>query len=353
MNGENIDQDFERKSLISASPLRSAAVPFIETATIHFIIEAVDPLILPPYKGSTFRGGFGSALRRISCKTGAEDCCGCGSALSCDYSYIFNTPPPPGSARMKKAEAAPHPFVIEPPLDEKQFYHPGDRLAFSVILIGPGIDLAGIFLEAIEVMGENGLGKKKNSRGRMCIISVMNSKKQTIEDFRTPLTRLIKRSLPLYLGDSMFIPNGPTTDFSLTFLTPARFCVDKRPIPPREFDFSVFFRHLIRRLSLIGYFHGDGAEWDWNAQEIIERANPVRIIKNDLGWFDWERFSSPQDKRMALGGLVGNIVFSGNSAPFLPLLRAGEVLHVGKNTTFGLGKYCIINSIGDRYGHST
>ena len=341
MNGENIDQDFERKSLISASPLRSAAVPFIETATIHFIIEAVDPLILPPYKGSTFRGGFGSALRRISCKTGAEDCRGCGSALSCDYSYIFNTPPPPGSARMKKAEAAPHPFIIEPPLDEKQFYHPGDRLAFSLILFGRGIDLAGIFLEAIEVMGEKGLGKKQNSRGRMRVISVMNSKKQNIEDFRTPLTRLIKRSFPLDSGDSARISNHPPTDLLLSFITPARFCVDKRPISPREFGFSVFIRHIIRRFSLIAYFHGDGAEWDWNAHDIIEAADRVRIRDNNLSWFDWERFSTTQDKRMALGGLVGSVVFNANVEPFLPLLRAGEVLHVGKNTTFGLGKYLL------------
>jgi len=44
---------------------------------------------------------------------------------------------------------------------------------------------------------------------------------------------------------------------------------------------------------------------------------------------------------MKLGGLIGDIVYYGPITPFKPLLEAGELLHVGKGTSFGLGKYII------------
>lgn len=36
-----------------------------------------------------------------------------------------------------------------------------------------------------------------------------------------------------------------------------------------------------------------------------------------------------------MGGFIGEITFEGNIEPFMPLIRAGEVLHVGKGTGFG------------------
>jgi CRISPR/Cas system endoribonuclease Cas6 (RAMP superfamily) len=42
---------------------------------------------------------------------------------------------------------------------------------------------------------------------------------------------------------------------------------------------------------------------------------------------------------MKLGGIVGELMLEGEEvAPFLPLLGAAEIVHVGKGATFGLGK---------------
>ncbi|PIP08640.1 MAG: hypothetical protein COX51_03455, partial [Syntrophobacteraceae bacterium CG23_combo_of_CG06-09_8_20_14_all_50_8] len=46
-----------------------------------------------------------------------------------------------------------------------------------------------------------------------------------------------------------------------------------------------------------------------------------------------------QETKIGMGGFVGEITFDGDAAPFFPLIRAGEVLHVGKGTSFGLGQY--------------
>jgi CRISPR/Cas system endoribonuclease Cas6 (RAMP superfamily) len=44
---------------------------------------------------------------------------------------------------------------------------------------------------------------------------------------------------------------------------------------------------------------------------------------------------------MKMGGFVGGVEYSGEVSDFLPLLKVGEKVHVGKATGFGLGKYVI------------
>ncbi len=56
-------------------------------------------------------------------------------------------------------------------------------------------------------------------------------------------------------------------------------------------------------------------------------------------WHDWQRYSARQEQKINIGGFVGGITFEGNLTPFLPLLKAGETMHVGKGATFGLGRY--------------
>ena len=73
----------------------------------------------------------------------------------------------------------------------------------------------------------------------------------------------------------------------------------------------------------------------------IERASTVSVVSHHLRWFDWERFSSRQNSEMKLGGLLGDVSFEGDVRPFGPLLRAGEIVHVGKGTSFGLGQYLL------------
>jgi hypothetical protein len=42
---------------------------------------------------------------------------------------------------------------------------------------------------------------------------------------------------------------------------------------------------------------------------------------------------------MKLGGLIGSVDYAGDLAVFIPFVALGAFLHVGKNSTFGLGKY--------------
>lgn len=80
----------------------------------------------------------------------------------------------------------------------------------------------------------------------------------------------------------------------------------------------------------------------FDVDKSIDGADEVRIKENNLRWYDWERYSNRKG-RMKLGGLIGNITYEGNLGKFLPLLKIGEYIHVGKAVVFGLGKYRIVD----------
>jgi CRISPR/Cas system endoribonuclease Cas6 (RAMP superfamily) len=77
---------------------------------------------------------------------------------------------------------------------------------------------------------------------------------------------------------------------------------------------------------------------------MIERAAQVETDSASLRWCDWERYSNRQQTKMKLGGFLGATAYSGAIEEFLPLVAAGEILHVGGSTSFGLGRYEILQS---------
>ncbi|MGQ9921964.1 MAG: CRISPR system precrRNA processing endoribonuclease RAMP protein Cas6, partial [Desulfobacca sp.] len=104
-------------------------------------------------------------------------------------------------------------------------------------------------------------------------------------------------------------------------------------------EFHHLIRNLLRRLASLAYFHCGLDPEVFPFQEAIRTAEQVQSTLSQLQWLDWERYSSRQQTRMLMGGLVGTIQFRQVPPLFLSLLRTGEHLHVGKMASFGLGRY--------------
>jgi len=126
------------------------------------------------------------------------------------------------------------------------------------------------------------------------------------------------------------------TRLGLDFLTITRIKFEENYV--HHIELHMLIRSLLRRLSSLAYFH-HGWELELDFTGLIERAAEVRLVKDGTRWVDWERYSSRQDNKVNMGGLVGRVEYEGYLDEFLPLLRLGELVHVGKGAVFGMGKY--------------
>jgi len=130
-------------------------------ARFRLRLKAKEMLYLPAYKGSALRGGFGQVFRRLAC-LGAERGFGeCLLGARCPYHYIFETPPPAGRVVLDKVPTAPQPFILEPPLETKRVYEPGEELIFYLVLIGKAFDYLPYFIYTFDELGHVGLGRGK------------------------------------------------------------------------------------------------------------------------------------------------------------------------------------------------
>lgn len=304
-----------------------------------FTIEAEDTLSLPYYKGSTFRGGFGNAFRRGVCALKKRECKDCMLASRCIYAYIFETSPNEEAEimNMNRYEKIPHPFIIEPPEETHQTYKPGDRLSFNLILIGRAIDYLPYFIFTFEELGRIGIGR---GRGRYRLTKVETDKKAHVYSSDDKTIRSTPPEELIIKGDS----NGPIPTITLRFLTPARLSYQRRLVTALEFH--ILIRNLLRRLNLLHYFHCERSIPTWDHKELIKEAEKISTEASSLRWWDWQRYSSRQDTKMKMGGIIGEITYKGDIGPYIPFLQAGEIIHVGKGTSFGLGRYEISSASG-------
>ena len=323
-----------RQDKITSNNTQLDALNKFGVAKYIFLLNAKEELNLPPYKGSTLRGGFGVIFRRICCiKKDVIDCKSCLFKNKCAYAYIFATSPLPDSKRLRNLREIPRPFVIEPPQETKRIYKKGETLDFNLILIGKAIEYLPYFVFSFKELGNIGIGKH---RGRYELTHCFNHKKEKIYDSKDGILNNNNFMIDIEKQISSF---SVTEHLKILFLTPTRIKIKGDLVTKPEF--YVLIKALLHRISALAYFHC-GLEPDFDYKSLISAAKRVKIKSENLSWVDWERYSFRQDTRMKLGGFVGEITYEGNFELFLPLLLLGEYTHIGKNCTFGLGKYQIL-----------
>lgn len=306
------------------------------------VMKPTRPLFFPRFAGSMFRGAFGWALKRVICVTRTHECPPCLLKDRCLFPYVYETPPPASTAIMRKYRTAPHPFVLRPALPATQPLPPHTPIELELLLFGKILLSLPYFIFALERMGNTGLGRARVPC-RLVTVEAFHAGKTWLlysPDDSTPkpadgFAETVALDLPSPLQP---VP-ATYSRIRLTLLTPLRLIYQERLAT--ALPFHVLIRQLLRRLALLSYFHCGGPAEGIPFREWIALAEQVRLTSQELQWFDWERYSSRQQTTMALGGLLGTVSYEGPIAPFLPLLKLGELIHVGKGTSFGLGRYTV------------
>jgi len=283
---------------------------------------------LPAYSGSAWRGALGHALKHTVCVVRNTPCQDCLLKNSCAYPYIFETPPPPNSEKMRLYDVAPHPFIIKTALDTPQT----GQVQLGITLFGNGHRYLPYLIHALEKAGAMGLGKNRQPFTLESVgqISPLNASQLIYQH-----GQLSQPLAPQLLA----IPECPD-QLSVQLETPLRIKQDGKNCNQDRLNFAAFFGNLLRRISMLTYFHTD-TPLNTDFAYLMAQAKTLTLTDKQLAWQDWTRYSSRQQTTMEMGGLVGTFTLTGDLTEFWPYLWLGQWTHAGKGTSMGLGAYRI------------
>jgi len=296
------------------------------TFTCRFNSEAR----LPGYLGSTLRGSLGWALRRLSCEQRRTDCARCAIRSGCAYAWLFDTEPY-ASCDRRTVNARPHPFVLRTGLEAARNARPGERLQFGMTLFGEGNRYLPHIIQAVRLMGDSGIGAGRGRGMGRFLLEDVHAAAHVVyrhgEETLRPPPQMERCGLK---GDER-----RAESVRVRLCTPLRLKKHNRLLTT-GFSFQELVRAALRRLIALEQAYGTG-EIDIDAAGLIELAGRIRMARCEVRWRELHRWSNRQRRKVSLGGLVGALEAHGELAPFLPLLRYAEAVHLGKQTVFGLG----------------
>jgi hypothetical protein len=307
--------------------------PLLSIVRCRFLLEAQEPVALPNYAGSAWRGLLGHGLRRLVCVTRQPTCDGCMLRYTCLYSTFFETPAPP-TVPERRYKALPHPFILEPEIIGVREIPEGGALRLGITLMGPAIEHAPYLIHALNLAGQRGLGR---GRGR-CKVTALEREETLGGDRWEQVYSAECGEFGRRETSAPAIPAAPAK-VRLRLLTPLRIKRHGRFVGVREFAAADLLRNLYARLAVLTALYAHAPDqFPWRS--VRDQAERVHIASSQLRWYEWTRFSSRQNTRMQMGGLLGELELTGPGLKtFWPALWLGQWVHVGKGSSFGLGGY--------------
>jgi CRISPR-associated endoribonuclease Cas6 len=293
---------------------------------LGFVLKVLDPLYLPEFKGSAFRGLFGHALKKTVCVVNALECQNCLLHSKCAYPYIFET-------RNERSEAVAHPFVFEPPLTSRRVFP--DREIFTVFLnlFGHAHDFIPYIIFAFREMGKRGLGARRSRFYVQSVFSETEKGREPVFDHKTDI--LSPHISSVDLTEKMPV-NSANKQITFNFITPTAIKKDGQiNLNP---GFETIIKALIRRNQALSHYH-NGTDVPRDFTDLLEMLKSVNLVSSELEPMFWERYSSRQKKTIGFDGFVGAVRFEGELQPFMELINLGRYFHIGRGTVFGMGKY--------------
>jgi hypothetical protein len=260
---------------------------------------------------------------------------------------VFQPFVPEGSEKISKNRDIPRPFVIKPPLETKETYIPGERLSFDLVLVGKIKDYLPYFIVTFKELSQAGLGRDR-APVELAGVDYMGHDGASVPVYRRENNLVQPPADAISWADLCASYNsnngsGKVTRITLRFLTPTLLKADglqaRRPV------FGIIAKRLRDRINALSYFYcGQGLDIDF--KDFGEQAEKITTVADSTRWVESSRYARRREVTHDLSGFVGEVTFEGELEMFLPYLKLGEYLHVGKNAVFGNGWY-EISEIGN------
>jgi CRISPR-associated endoribonuclease Cas6 len=297
-------------------------------------LHVSEPIPISRFWGSAIRGIIGHTLKNMFCLDRNAECPGCPLRATCHYVSIFS-PYQPNTNR----NIAPG-FILRLDAFQTDGKTSSNKLSIGFNLFGKAQEYLPYIAFCLGSMGKYGLSSKRIPFTIDTISALSSSNEWTpiMENGKMTAQTNVHSFPVLENQDHQSIPPAPTQDRTITviFKTPCRMKINgsftSQP------TFHNIMRLLFRRLSTLDYFYGNASLQDFPYSEWLDLASSIQCTSSDVCWYPLERYSNRQKTKMKFGGILGSITFQGPLTPFIPFLKSGEKIHLGKNTDFGLGQ---------------
>ncbi|MEO7652834.1 MAG: CRISPR system precrRNA processing endoribonuclease RAMP protein Cas6 [Bryobacteraceae bacterium] len=288
----------------------------------RFSFTAIDSLFFPPAKSANIvRGAFGTLFRKAACNPECSSAESCSIRATCPYAKVFE-PRAAAGAGPSGLSDWPRPFVFRAAHLDGRVIESGESFHFDAHLFDTNDPALAYFVQAFDALARDGIGPR---RGRARLNRVMQIDLDGMEapDLQSPLEL-----------DLAAATHG-VQRLQVRFVTPtelkSRQGLTERP------EFPVLLARLRDRLSTLRALYGAGP-LDIDFRGLAERASQVRMTRCDVRHIDAERRSSRTAQVHSLGGFLGEAEYEGDLDDFVPYLRAGEWVGVGRQTVWGKGE---------------
>ena len=295
---------------------------------LHFTLLFPENCKVPKYKVSAIRGGMGEMLLRANCIRDRK-CEACDFVSECIVQRTMYSKFEYKPEYVTTGESIGYVLECE---DYREELAAGDVVSFNLILFLKTIVYFSQYMQALYSIGVQCLGKEQ---ANFVIVSVTNSLgEELLEDGNIYMPRYQVMRIADYVVYRKKQLLSHSMKNEIRFQTPLTLKFQGKFL--NEFQMEPMFRGIVRRLYMLSCFEGnvvDITEYDYD--------NLPQIQGQEKYFVSVPRFSNRQNAKMFLKGIEGKIFVDRISEEQLEFLLAGELIHIGKNTSFGFGRYHI------------
>jgi len=274
----------------------------------HYIYITVNIDKKPPFfTGSMFRGALGYALKKVVCINPSFECDNCFARENCLFYEFY------------EQKNVTHNYRLDIELGKQDY-------SFGFYLFNSATEKLPYVLSAIhQMLTEKGLGRDKVKLSDFTI-TVDGEEVYDGKEFRR-FDFIEQKSIDFPNTPEAFDKIEPT-NVLLKLKTPLRIKKNNR-----------FLRDTVELEDIVRSINQRYTQLTTGEPYAKLGYTPTyTVISKSLEYKTLIRKSNRQKTTMNMDGVMGEIVLAGVDAKSVELLKIGEVIGVGKQTVFGLGK---------------
>lgn len=305
---------------------------------IRFVIEAQTNLHMGPQVGAQLRATLWHALNSFACTEPTQQN-NPAHTQNCPMCFLLEL-----QSRSPRGENPPRPFAIRPPLgvraEDDRIYQRGEQFEVGMALFGDVITLFPYLVQGMRIAGEQGVGY---GRGRFVLVDIVNYHPLAGTEKSLMARSIIALpQIAVCASDVQeFAAKLPGDSVRLRFLTPTQI-KDGGHMLTRPL-FAPIIARVLERCQSIAY-HYSAIEvqpeiWQPLYLHLKEEAQSIQVKQDNTRNIHVMSGSRRTNQVHDIGGIVGDVLFSGDLTPFHKWLVWGASLQVGKNTIKGAGWY--------------